>query len=528
MSTLRTDKIASLDAKASYDVKALATVDEAKVSLGVYAAGLVLTTYDQYFTRSGVKYRPLTTSSLPYTTTGVWGTEGVRFTASQADVLRQDLGATTGAAQVGFGAGTVDSAITALQTAVSTATNAIPPSGLRIAFHYHYEFDETKLERLKQMGFNTIWVYQSTAWMNDIPRSTAWLNLIRKHGLYAIFQAEWSLVNASNATHLAWIDSVNTHTALLGWTGVDEPAGVSFPVASQQTFASVMRAHTKKPLFLVEAAHQLAALDNFYRSDVCDVFLLDNYATTYTDEATFKMNHTRPILNLLSYGSHGDAGKLAPATILPVVSGFGTTGFPVPTQNQAKWAIEGWRPFVVNNSYGVFAHDVTDVSYTTLDNSEDLRTQALAMNSLWKQGSGHGYSLVVPVGYQTSPYFLEATNVTRTQYNTHFLLTSAATGDYSLGIKHEVAPGTKYVIIYAKVINGVDSLTRTINLEINDSGTWVVVSTQTFAGVTTSADIMFPYPVNANARSIGVRARVVNASAPAGAVGIMSVAAVNT
>lgn len=72
------------------------------VNLGAYASGLVISSYNQTFTRSGFAYRASPSTVLPYTTTGNWATEEIKFVIAGDSTLRQDLALPTGANLVGF------------------------------------------------------------------------------------------------------------------------------------------------------------------------------------------------------------------------------------------------------------------------------------------------------------------------------------------------------------------------------------------------------------------------------------------
>jgi len=64
--------------------------------LGDYAAGITFTAYNQVMHRSGELYGVKASVALPYTTTGVWGTEGVNFISRGDAALRQELASPTG------------------------------------------------------------------------------------------------------------------------------------------------------------------------------------------------------------------------------------------------------------------------------------------------------------------------------------------------------------------------------------------------------------------------------------------------
>jgi len=85
--------------------------------LGPYAAGLVFTTNAQVFSYMGEFYAPGPSITLPYTTTGVGAGEIANFRSVGDAILRDDLADPTGSTIVGRGAGTVETALDALESA---------------------------------------------------------------------------------------------------------------------------------------------------------------------------------------------------------------------------------------------------------------------------------------------------------------------------------------------------------------------------------------------------------------------------
>ena len=58
---------------------------------GAYAAGVVLSTHNQYVTYNGQPYKLAGSTAVPYTTTGDWATESSKFVLLGDAPLRQDL-----------------------------------------------------------------------------------------------------------------------------------------------------------------------------------------------------------------------------------------------------------------------------------------------------------------------------------------------------------------------------------------------------------------------------------------------------
>ncbi len=70
--------------------------------IGDYAAGLVISAYNQIFRKDGEFYRAAASLDLPYTLAGDWAAESASFVSVGDAVLRQELAATGGAGIVGF------------------------------------------------------------------------------------------------------------------------------------------------------------------------------------------------------------------------------------------------------------------------------------------------------------------------------------------------------------------------------------------------------------------------------------------
>lgn len=75
--------------------------------IGDYAAGLVISAYNQIFRKDGEFYRAAASLDLSYTLTGNWVTESVKFVSVGDDVLRQELASSTGSGMVGYRSVTV-------------------------------------------------------------------------------------------------------------------------------------------------------------------------------------------------------------------------------------------------------------------------------------------------------------------------------------------------------------------------------------------------------------------------------------
>ncbi len=75
--------------------------------IGSYSSGLILDEYNDVFQKDNQFYRLSPTINIPYTTTGVWSSESVRFVPIGDAALRQELGSAGGSEKVEYGGRTV-------------------------------------------------------------------------------------------------------------------------------------------------------------------------------------------------------------------------------------------------------------------------------------------------------------------------------------------------------------------------------------------------------------------------------------
>ncbi|MCI2809399.1 hypothetical protein [Eoetvoesiella caeni] len=105
-------------------------------NIGDYAAGLEITARNQIFWKDGELYRAGKVLDLPYTTTGEWVDEEGLFVAVGDAALRQQLADKidpgSGAAMVGYGAGTVKDALDSNAASIAENAGAIDSNALAV------------------------------------------------------------------------------------------------------------------------------------------------------------------------------------------------------------------------------------------------------------------------------------------------------------------------------------------------------------------------------------------------------------
>lgn len=399
--------------------------------------------------------------------------------------------------------------------------------GMVIAVHYNLEYEPAKLDRLKSMGFNTIVIYRGAPWMGNAVRSLAFLDLLGRHGIRAIFQPDVTVVANSvygstpaSIAEFAWLNAIKNHAAIQGWWSVDEPVAQNTSITIQQNFRTAMNGISTKHVFMAEAGSELNDMDGFYSSLGYDVLLFDIYlkpGTEYTDEASYKAEHARRIMNLISYDGFNDpTQKRRPGKVIPILPLFAGEGFTAPTVQTNKWSVECFQAFFGGSEYAIFAHDVPAAhAYTeTLDTSQNMRNLATNLSALWGNRAA-SYSLINTQGYQINPSLIAAVNISSSSSGSHWHMGAAGAGAYSVSGKLTVAPGSKYVVLYAKTINRLDALPRTVYLEVSlDNSSWTTVKTTVMNSANSGMDHVFPYVIQPGFGAIAYRVRIDPGASP--------------
>lgn len=89
MSKLRTDNLESLTGSVSHPLKGLEVKPEEYDSLGAYAGGITISKYSDTVEKDFVPYRPLTTTNLPFVTSGNWNTDKSYFEPVGSSIYRK-------------------------------------------------------------------------------------------------------------------------------------------------------------------------------------------------------------------------------------------------------------------------------------------------------------------------------------------------------------------------------------------------------------------------------------------------------
>ena len=507
-------------------------VSSGYVSKGDYTAGVVLEERNEYVnvtasttgTVAG-QYRPGANASVPLTLTGDWALDEPTLTLIGDNSLRQELANGTDflvdAAVVDYSPettypdGTAGAAIAGLSAELRTQTSTICPTALRIAFHYNYEDAPEKLERLKALGFNVVWVYRSAPWMGDIARTNAFLDSLYHHGVFAILQPDSTVIaqgqaNATYSTEIAWVAGVAAHPAVIGFTTFDEPGTQQVAPTLQQAYYDQIKAVTAKTVFCVDGTHTWQEQDAYLWTSGYDVSVLDVYAHKEATEDGFKKYFVRAMFNMLGYdGAPDPVNKRASRQSIPVLGMFSGEGFPVPTTQQMDWYVDCWRPFTTGEGYAVFAHDIPLPGYDTVDNNAGLRDLCSRVFSRWGQRGDFRYTLIRPNSYMMARDYVGSTNVKVSNLFSspgRSIISAAADGRMSVTVRVAVAPGARKLVMFSKFFNRQDATSRGAGVEVSLNGSAYVLGGSTTVGAANNGDdLLFVYDLPPNVDAVYAR-----------------------
>jgi hypothetical protein len=145
---------------------------------------------------------------------------------------------------------------------------SFPEERLRIVFQageFRFQPDaKPELTRIKEAGFNTIWMYFHGSPQGNEDTRRAFADACFSEGVGVIASSEF-------------VNELATHPALIGFWTYDEPTAHQVPIASQRSAYQKVKAVTDKPVFVVHTDLKDESLREFYAPDVQDVVALDLY-----------------------------------------------------------------------------------------------------------------------------------------------------------------------------------------------------------------------------------------------------------
>lgn len=265
-------------------------------------------------------------------------------------------------------AGVVDKLVTDMADNTSNL-GVSTPLNVRAVFQYNNQADITKIKRLKTMGLNTVIVPKVQPWQLNKVDLDNFLDLHLNYGVYAIIEVNaYKLIGVDFQQELDWMQSIESHPAIIGFYSFDEPVWNSITKENQELAYTRIKSVTSKNVYMSDVPYlngRQTMFDTYYTPDACDVYMINSY---YSHEnPTNIINLIDESITRLCFGS-----LVPPPQIIPTFPFYteSTYLFP-PTQATVKAHIEGWKKYCGGN-YAVFAHD-NDLLLGTLDTEERYR-----------------------------------------------------------------------------------------------------------------------------------------------------------
>lgn len=280
-----------------------------------------------------------------------------------------------------------------LETNLSVSENII--GDLRIAFHYNFENNQEKLSKLKRLGFNCIWLYQQMEFTKNKVRLLKFLDTLQQNGIKCIVQVDERNVRNGVPSEIELINYVKNHSALIGFTGYDEPIGHAKSISEQEAFYRQMKILTNKLIFQVDNDSSATSLFNYYTNNSYDVFCIDVY--TNLSELDTPQKRKAELFKRIS-GFMQQTNKIAPKFFIPIIPAFSGEGFIEPTIEHVQEYIEVLSVFNFSN-YGFFAFNVPQDGFTDIDTSQNLENLVIYFNNKFYK-STNNLNIIKPLSFE--------------------------------------------------------------------------------------------------------------------------------
>jgi hypothetical protein len=363
--------------------------------------------------------------------------------------------------------------------------NAIP-SPLRIAMHYYYENNPTKLALLKSLGFNCILISRGVSFLTDSTRTIAFLDRLYDNGVSVIFYVDYTQLG-SGTSYRSWFDAIKNHLAVIGFSHFDEPFDQAIPIATTELAYTTIKALTDKPIFVVDPGNSVTT----YTPNCFDVFIMDIYLTNFSgglENADPKViKRTIYYLYLKLYKR--TLGKKRPKKFIPMFPLFSKpSAWNAPTKNLIQTMIDTYALFDVTD-YAVFGFNVKtlDSTFTAIEDSTTLQMFCNYLRTLlYTRNQEIVY--IQPKNFKTHKNYVSSSNMLYSSANDIMYVDGAQpSGNVVVRINREECTSTElYASIQAKNQGG--AATHTINISVSFDGT-TYEQTKTFTLPPTTGQI---------------------------------------
>ena len=371
------------------------------------------------------------------------------------------------------------------------------PDGINAVFHLKH-LSESKIKMLKNLKFNTVFVYNQIEELGEIATLTKYIDTLYENDINVILQADATKIINGDADEIGRISAIKNHPALVGFFGYDEPAGHQVSKSNQITFYEKMKEISDLPIFQAENDANSTTLNSYFTRDSFDILVVDvyvNYDSSYAPDVELFGRLSIFINNPFVYAEH----------ILPTMPLFYGDGFTKPTDVILKTYAKVFGSLGFR-SKAVFAFDISDNSHGDIYTDSDLFKYE-KLYSLY-QSKTKNAKFIMPDVFDKASCFYESSNV---QYNSSGFKKiglEGSSGNHTVTYKVNSDANDSRLLISYIFRQTQDANTRKVYFDYSyDNATWTNFSEHTYGTLPAGYSNYVGCDIQPN-KEIYVRARV--------------------
>ncbi|MBW9154281.1 hypothetical protein [Clostridium estertheticum] len=300
---------------------------------------------------------------------------------------------------------------------------------LRIAFYYDYRNNQSKMDLLKNLGFNCVYVYKNPGYFyNDIQQTIAFLNEMLANGIYVILGVDDDILEDGEITDSNVVDALNYikaldyHNAIIGYHSIDEPFQRHKTKIQQTNVYNRIKSVSSKNVFLVAGAMNYIECNNYYSDKGFDILLCDWYWNTSDTDGNnlYSIEQIKSCLFQYLMMINNVYNCSAPTQIIPILPTFFNTSMAVgenlmgvPTAIEIKTILDIFALFDNVKDYGIFLFDLIYTPNTFTDYlATNLELQKLCTNLITCQHRNRQEIVtILPKGFNNNKNFVSSVNM---------------------------------------------------------------------------------------------------------------------
>lgn len=371
-------------------------------------------------------------------------------------------------------------------TPLSQSYKNIYSGNLRIAYHFNYENNQEKIDLLKSLGFNCIYMYLGFSWRDDQIKMKAFLDRMLLNGIYVILPIYPNYLTSNNSAEYTleqnFVSLYEKHPAVVGFSTYDEPISAGYSMVNLNLIYTRIKEKTNKDVFLTEHDNTLTNMITNWSSDCFDVLCIDNYTNILNSGATTRVYDTPEKRKAWLFESLTFFKNLywtkSPKRIIPVLPMFSlatdpSANFGLPTIQEIREYIDIFALFGFSD-YGAFAFDVSfqpSLLGDTIDTSQHLKELCtITMAGLYQ--SKQTITTIKPKGFKLNKNYISSVNM---EYNStgfdKLSVIGTSASNSSIIFRVDVDSPSNKLCVTTRLQNRLDMQNRVIFISYSVDGT---------------------------------------------------------